>query len=276
MVCLFSPCSLLVDVWLSALCCPPGSVSDRRWSVVWYTGGVPQHSGLSGRGLQHWEKSVDRARDWVQLGTRNKEQGEGMAQEPGWKADTFQMIQIEFFPLMYWYVNTQNPGASSHPLPQNFVQRLAWGFKQLTHLGFMENCFLAYFICFPGWHIRSKAVITFSLLLWAVLWAERLLNSSIISLWVGRDVLWLVTKAHVSPPFNGNIRTSHSPVVWLKFPVIWIGIQRLGRAIPNERDWQEASFPHVTACKSVFRRVLFCLTPNEWVPLLHSHCLVEW
>lgn len=100
MVCLFSPCSLLVDVWLSALCCPPGSVSDRRWSVVWYTGGVPQHSGLSGRGLQHWEKSVDRARDWVQLGTRNKEQGEGMAQEPGWKADTFQMIQIEFFPLI--------------------------------------------------------------------------------------------------------------------------------------------------------------------------------
>lgn len=35
---------------------------------------------------------------------------------------------------------SQEPGARSKPLPQYFVWNLAWSFRQLTHLGFIENC----------------------------------------------------------------------------------------------------------------------------------------
>lgn len=45
---------------------------------------------------------------------------------------------------------SQEPGAMSDALTEYFTWNLAWSFRQLTHLGFMESSFLGYFICLPG------------------------------------------------------------------------------------------------------------------------------
>lgn len=119
-----------------------------------------------------------------------------------------------------------------------------------------------------GYHSIFFAVINSSL-------SWKFLSSSIISLWAGSDISWLVTKAHISLAFNGNIRASHFLGVWLSFPVIVDGgVQKMACASLDEREWQETVLPQVTVGQKISGKALLCLTPSEWVPLLPSHYLV--
>lgn len=126
-------------------------------------------------------------------------------------------------------------GAMRRPFPVYFVWNLAWGFRQLTHIGFMENSFLCYFVSarttyqVGGYHSIFFAVVNSSL-------SQR--ASEVIYYVPLGEMCCLITGNNGSPASNGSIRTSHFPVVTLISSHHFLDgcVQRLGCAMAHERE----------------------------------------
>lgn len=209
----FSPRSLVVDIWLCHVLLPPGYTDGWASTVcsVRPPGFQTRSRHISTMGNQC---TGPRGRN---VGSPGKEQSQWIAQEAGWKGspDVLRWSSWDFCSLFLMSVlNNQEAGARSN-LPLYILCGLLHGALGIDTGSNYGQQFSRLFCPSPRmtYQVRGYPKIFFAVINSSLGCKAFEVNS--ISLWVGCDVSWLVAKVDILPAFDGNIRVPHFPVIWL-------------------------------------------------------------
>lgn len=120
------------------------------------------------------------------------------------------------------------------------------------------------------YQVRGYPKIFFAVINSSLSWKDSEVN--FLSLWVGCDVSWLVTKADILPAFDGNIRMPHFPVYDFNFLSSgWL----YSEAVSCHPKWKEVTGCFLAPCYNFARREL----EDSFNSLLQTnglHCCIPW